>query len=60
MFKSSDEENGELVDIQMHCDSFWHWLKSKGINSYRSGIVMAVAEKVNTMIHGIYDASEFE
>ena len=35
-----------------HCDKFWYWLQSKGINSNRSGIVNAIAEKVNTWIPG--------
>lgn len=26
----------------------------------RSGVVMAIAEKVNTMLPGIYDAAEFQ
>ncbi|DBA01758.1 TPA: hypothetical protein N0F65_010168 [Lagenidium giganteum] len=60
MLKGNSEDNDDgLVDIKEHCDAFWHWLKSKGISSYRSGIVMAIAEKVNTMVPGIYDAAEF-
>lgn len=35
-----------------HCDKFWYWLQAKGINSNRSGIVNAIAEKVNTWIPG--------
>jgi hypothetical protein len=30
------------------------------VGRVRSGIVMAIAEKVNTMLPGIYDASEFQ
>jgi hypothetical protein len=48
-----------LIECAQHCDAFWFWLKSKGITAYRSGIVMAIAEKVNTMLPGIYDAAEF-
>lgn len=40
------------VDSVEHCDKFWYWLQSKGINSNRSGIVNAIAEKVNTWIPG--------
>lgn len=54
----SNTDSGEMVQCQEHCDAFWHWLKSKGINSYRSGIVMAVAEKLNTMIPGVYNTDE--
>ncbi|CAM9665285.1 unnamed protein product, partial [Choristocarpus tenellus] len=44
--------DGEKVDCVEHCDKFWYWLQSKGINSHRSGIVNAIAEKVNTWIPG--------
>lgn len=40
------------VDSVEHCDKFWYWLQAKGINSNRSGIVNAIAEKVNTWIPG--------
>ncbi|CAM9968963.1 unnamed protein product, partial [Heterosigma akashiwo] len=43
---------GEEVDCIEHCERFWLWLKSVGINSYRSGIVLSIAEKVNTMMPG--------
>ncbi|KAF1316005.1 hypothetical protein FI667_g15694, partial [Globisporangium splendens] len=58
--KNSDENDDGLLDCAAHCDAFWFWLKSKGITAYRSGIVMAIAEKVNTMLPGIYDAAEFQ
>ncbi|TYZ67869.1 hypothetical protein PybrP1_002406 [[Pythium] brassicae (nom. inval.)] len=58
--KNSSENDDGLVDCAAHCDAFWFWLKSKGITAYRSGIVMAIAEKVNTMLPGIYDAAEFQ
>lgn len=37
-----------------HANAMWIWLQNKGIIAYRSGIVLAIAEKVNTMIPGIY------
>ena len=37
-----------------HCDAFWYYLKLKGVNAHRSGIVKAVAEKVNVAFPGIY------
>lgn len=84
--ESAEKNEDGLIDCAAHCDAFWFWLKSKGINSYRryavcyilsiidmegaanqpwicvhySGIVMAIAEKVNTMLPGIYDAAEFQ
>ncbi|EQC39404.1 hypothetical protein SDRG_03606 [Saprolegnia diclina VS20] len=57
--KRNDDETDEPIDCPTHCDAFWHWLKSKGVSSYRSGIVMAIAEKVNTMVPGVYDACDF-
>ncbi|TMW66543.1 hypothetical protein Poli38472_004308 [Pythium oligandrum] len=61
MLKASLEENDDgLIDCADHCNAFWFWLKAKGISAYRSGIVMAIAEKVNTMLPGIYDAAEFQ
>ncbi|KAJ0408709.1 hypothetical protein P43SY_001933 [Pythium insidiosum] len=61
MLKQSTDKNEDgLIDCTEHCDAFWYWLKSKGIQAYRSGIVMAIAEKVNTMLPGIYDAAEFQ
>lgn len=47
------------MDCKEHCDQMWAWLQHKGINAYRSGIVMSIAEKCNTMMPGIYDASCF-
>lgn len=48
--------DGHKVESVEHMDRFWHWLASRGVSSYRSGIVNAVAEKMNTMMPGIYDA----
>ncbi|CAM9138687.1 unnamed protein product [Phaeothamnion confervicola] len=48
------------VDSVEHCDKFWYWLQSKEVNSHRSGIVNAIAEKVNTWMPGTYDADAFE
>lgn len=50
---------GPEIDVRQHCDLFWMWLKEKGIRWHRSAIVMCIAEKVNTMCPGIYDASAF-
>lgn len=30
-----------------HLDAFWYYLKLRGVNSCRSGIVLAISEKVN-------------
>jgi hypothetical protein len=39
-----------------HLNAFWFWLKLKNVDSHRSGIVHAIAEKVGIMIPGIYSA----
>lgn len=38
-------------------DEFWKVLNDYGIKSYRTGIVHAVAEKVNIMIPGTFTSS---
>lgn len=43
---------------QEHCDAFWFWLKDVGINSYRSGIIETIAEKLETSMPGIYVRNE--
>lgn len=35
-----------------HMDKFWYWLKKKGLDSHRSGIVLAIAEKADTWVPG--------
>lgn len=37
-----------------HTNAFWYYLKIRGVNRYRSGIVHAIAEKVNLMIPGTF------
>ncbi len=49
---------GADTTTQEHCDAFWRWLDSRGINSHRAGIVKAIAEKVNVMMPGIYDEND--
>jgi hypothetical protein len=60
LLKTLDENTGLPITSQEHCNAFWQYLKYKGITSHRTGIVQAVAEKMNISIPGIYDASEFE
>eukprot|EP00499_Haloplacidia_sp_CaronLabIsolate_P011624 CAMPEP_0196780942 /NCGR_PEP_ID=MMETSP1104-20130614/8871_1 /TAXON_ID=33652 /ORGANISM="Cafeteria sp., Strain Caron Lab Isolate" /LENGTH=117 /DNA_ID=CAMNT_0042151159 /DNA_START=14 /DNA_END=367 /DNA_ORIENTATION=- len=48
---------GEGVSVQAHCDAFWEWLQEVGINAHRSGIVLCIAEKVNSWMPGIFDSS---
>ncbi len=59
MLKGPDSENYK-VSSEEHCQKFWHWLQYVGISSHRSAIVKAVAEKMNTMLPGIYDASAYD
>lgn len=39
---------------EQHCDAFWFYLQSLGINGQRSGIVHCIAEKANLLIPGIF------
>eukprot|EP01041_Mallomonas_annulata_P001630 gene1630-3161_t len=43
------------ISTAEHCNRFWFWLKSKGVVSHRSAIVQACAERLETMMPGIYD-----
>lgn len=45
---------GPGMTSQEHCDAFWHWLAMKGVKSHRSGIVHAVAERVDLAFPGVY------
>ena len=58
MLKGPDED-GHKVESNEHMQKFWHWLAEKGISSHRSAIVRAIAEKMNGMMPGIYDASDY-
>mmetsp|Transcript_1251 Transcript_1251/g.1446 ORF Transcript_1251/g.1446 Transcript_1251/m.1446 type:complete len:134 (-) Transcript_1251:166-567(-) len=58
MLKGPDDED-EKVGTREHMEKFWYWLQEKGISSHRSGIVRCIAEKMNAMMPGIYDASEY-
>ncbi len=39
---------------ESHCNKFLIWLKAKGIHLHCNNIVMAIAEKANNWIPGIY------
>lgn len=56
MLKTINRETNEPIDCAHHCDKFWQWLRAKGVDTHRSDIVMAIAEKANIMIPGVYDA----
>ena len=58
MLKGPDDED-EKVETRVHMEKFWYWLQEKGISSHRSGIVRCIAEKMNGVMPGIYDASEY-
>lgn len=42
-----------------HCELFYNWLGEIGIVYYRHDIVMCLAEKINTMIPGLYDYDDY-
>lgn len=58
MFKGPDDGDAK-VTTREHMEKVWYWLQEKGISSHRSGIVRCIAEKMNAMMPGIYDASEY-
>jgi hypothetical protein len=51
---------GEGVSPVEHTERMWVWLKNRGINSARSGIVRCLAEKSATFFPGIYNAEDFD
>ena len=51
---------GEGIETKEHCDRFWSWLQAKGVNSHRSAIVMAIAQKCEVMFPDTYDESIYE
>lgn len=52
--KSKDTTNEQVAHL------FWHLLGNAGISSHRSTIVLAVGEKLNIFIPGIFDFAKFE
>ena len=53
MLKGPDDKEHKVSCVE-HCDKFWAFLQSKGVNSYRSGIVQFIAEKVRRPAsHGV-------
>lgn len=59
MLKGPDVD-GNKVETREHMQKFWYFLQETGISSHRSGIVRCIAEKVNGMMPGIYDASQYD
>jgi len=47
------------VTCAEQCDAMWYYLQAQGIAAHRAGIVLCIAEKVNIMIPGTYDPSQF-
>lgn len=46
---------------QTHCDKFWRWIDSVGLSArHRDMIVHAIAEKVSTMMPGLYNTEELK
>jgi len=43
------------VGVVEHCDKFYFWLQEKGINAGRNNIILALAEKCEVFMPGIYD-----
>ncbi|KAG7342859.1 hypothetical protein IV203_018089 [Nitzschia inconspicua] len=54
MLKGPDD-----IPTSEHTERMWYWLKNRGINSCRSGIVRCIAEKASTFFPGLYDANDY-
>jgi hypothetical protein len=50
---------GPNVDPIEHAEKMWYWLKNRGINSCRSGIVRSIAEKAATFFPELYDPNAY-
>ena len=50
---------GEGVSTRSVCDSFVQYLAAVGVRGWRNGITECIAERVNLMIPGLYNADEF-
>lgn len=59
LLKTENAELNRPITRRQHCDAFWMYLKNKGISRSRDSIVMAIAEKTNTMIAGLYDFNDY-
>jgi hypothetical protein len=59
MLKGPDAE-GSKVESFEHMEKFWYFLQNRGISSHRGAIVRSIAEKMNTMMPGIYDADAYD
>ena len=53
------DSDGHKVDSVEHMEKFWYFLQSQGITAHRSAIVKSLAEKLNTMMPGLYDADAY-
>lgn len=60
LLKTENEETGQMISRQEHCDAFYRYLRYKGINANRDAIVLAIAEKVNALMPGLYDYRDYE
>jgi hypothetical protein len=56
----STSDDGTLLDSFVHNDTFWFWLKSRGIAAHRSAVVEAIARKANSFTPGFYDPTDYE
>ena len=46
--------------VQEHQDAMWMWLKSIRVNAGRNNVILALAEKGDIFMPGIYDTSLYE
>mmetsp|Transcript_6841 Transcript_6841/g.15696 ORF Transcript_6841/g.15696 Transcript_6841/m.15696 type:complete len:115 (+) Transcript_6841:90-434(+) len=46
--------------VKEHQDAAFSWLRDIGVNASRNNIILALAEKCDIFMQGIYDASLYE
>lgn len=59
MLKGPDSTDHKVDSVE-HMEKFWYYLQSRGISAHRSGIVKSIAEKLNTMMPGVYDSEMYD
>eukprot|EP00616_Rhizochromulina_sp_CCMP1243_P002088 CAMPEP_0118968976 /NCGR_PEP_ID=MMETSP1173-20130426/6125_1 /TAXON_ID=1034831 /ORGANISM="Rhizochromulina marina cf, Strain CCMP1243" /LENGTH=121 /DNA_ID=CAMNT_0006918161 /DNA_START=39 /DNA_END=404 /DNA_ORIENTATION=- len=57
MLKQDPPAGEDIHPIAFHMNCMAEWLQSIGISSHRGNIALAVAEKSDIMLPGIYDGS---
>ena len=51
-------KDGDTQPVE-HCERFYLYLQSVGINTYRADVVQSVAERADIMLPGTYDSQAY-